>query len=114
MRHLFGLILLFFVLVDFSAACLAEGPALSEDCLSSLQTSLSDCPSTEDDKTHSSHSSQEHEGHCHLGHVHLALVSLSAAPILENDQKIRLTFLDYPRFITSSFLKELVRPPIQA
>lgn len=114
MRYLFGLLLLFIVVVDFSATCLAEGTAFRENCLSSLETSFDDCSSREDEKTHSNHTSQKQGGHCHLGHVHLALVALSSAPIFGSDHKIRLSFLDYPGFITSSFLKEVVRPPIQA
>lgn len=114
MRYLFGLLLLFTVLIDFTATCFAADGYLEESCHIAQETTPVECSANEDKKSHSEHSSKAGDGHCHLGHLHLAIIHLSLSPAVFNPIKSFLSFSDVNLFIPSSFLKDFTRPPITA
>ena len=112
MRYFISLFLLFMVLIDFSATCMADDLIFEGSCVSTAEVTNNDCKPGEDEKSHSSHSSQDSEGHSHVGHIHIALLQDQLSRVNISPLEIELTFLDYNQTVPNSFLKQLVRPPI--
>lgn len=114
MRYFLGLLLLFTVLLDFTATCLADDASMVEACHISQEFTKAECPANEDERSHSDHSSKKTGNHCHFGHTHMALLQLNISPTTFTPERLHSSFSEVNLFIPSSFLKVFTRPPITA
>lgn len=117
MRLIWALALLFSVLIDFSASCLAEDFSvchLDDVSVSSVSDFEHDVTWTTENPSPHTHPQGSDSHHCHGGHLHAALNSLPGSVASQSSLNFALEFFDYSLFIPSPSLSEIIRPPITA